>query len=185
MARFRTGICQRRTISRVWSDARAYDGTVTILQPLIEPLYGGRTAHELVDLLLTKAERNLRDVVQEYWRTQPGTRISSRSGSARCMTAWFRTPPFRQGALRLFHLHQPAHRPGPARWRSSFGQTPLCGTGRFRTTHGCRRCPSPRTNDLGQRGVDFSPATAQQAGRRNEDVVEMTFRAGRCRGRSG
>src|SRR5258706_14574951 len=30
-----------------WSDARAYDGTVSIVQPLIEPLYGGQTAHEI------------------------------------------------------------------------------------------------------------------------------------------
>ncbi len=28
-----------------WSDARAYDGTVSIVQPMIEPLYGGKTAH--------------------------------------------------------------------------------------------------------------------------------------------
>ncbi len=28
-----------------WSDARAYDGTVTIMQPLIMPLYFGRSVH--------------------------------------------------------------------------------------------------------------------------------------------
>jgi molybdopterin-containing oxidoreductase family iron-sulfur binding subunit len=31
-----------------WSDARAWDGSVSIVQPLIEPLYGGRTAAELL-----------------------------------------------------------------------------------------------------------------------------------------
>src|SRR5204862_8204084 len=31
-----------------WSDARGYDGTASIVQPLIAPLYGGRTAHELL-----------------------------------------------------------------------------------------------------------------------------------------
>ncbi|MBM3226387.1 MAG: molybdopterin oxidoreductase, partial [Candidatus Tectomicrobia bacterium] len=31
-----------------WSDARAYDGTVSVLQPLIAPLYGGKSAHELL-----------------------------------------------------------------------------------------------------------------------------------------
>ena len=30
-----------------WSDARAYDGTASIVQPLIEPLYQGRSAHEV------------------------------------------------------------------------------------------------------------------------------------------
>src|ERR1044071_6205057 len=37
-----------------WSDARAHDGTVTILQPLIAPLYEGRSAHEV---LSTVADR--------------------------------------------------------------------------------------------------------------------------------
>src|SRR5258706_4849108 len=34
-----------------WSDARAYDGTVSIVQPLIEPLYGGKSAHEIIAIL--------------------------------------------------------------------------------------------------------------------------------------
>ena len=35
-----------------WSDARAYDGTITILQPMIDPLYGGRSSHDLFQSLL-------------------------------------------------------------------------------------------------------------------------------------
>src|SRR5262249_58086980 len=31
-----------------WSDARGYDGTVSIVQPLIAPLYGGKSAHDLL-----------------------------------------------------------------------------------------------------------------------------------------
>ncbi len=34
-----------------WSDARAFDGTATIQQPLIAPLYGGRSLHELIAML--------------------------------------------------------------------------------------------------------------------------------------
>src|ERR1700678_2900515 len=35
-----------------WSDARSYDGTVSIVQPLIDPLYGGRSAHDVFQTLL-------------------------------------------------------------------------------------------------------------------------------------
>ena len=31
-----------------WSDVRSDDGTVTIIQPLIAPLYGGKSAHEVI-----------------------------------------------------------------------------------------------------------------------------------------
>ena len=38
----------------MWSDARAYDGTVSIVQPLIEPLYDSKSIHEVVQLFLRK-----------------------------------------------------------------------------------------------------------------------------------
>src|SRR5271163_4899707 len=38
-----------------WGDARAYDGTVSIVQPLIAPLYGGKSADELTALLAGQA----------------------------------------------------------------------------------------------------------------------------------
>ena len=53
-----------------WSDARAFDGTVTILQPLIAPLYGGKSAHELAAALLDQPERTSHDIVKDYWKKQ-------------------------------------------------------------------------------------------------------------------
>lgn len=35
-----------------WGDTRAYDGTISTIQPLIEPLYGGRTPAELLARIL-------------------------------------------------------------------------------------------------------------------------------------
>jgi molybdopterin-containing oxidoreductase family iron-sulfur binding subunit len=55
-----------------WSDARAFDGTVSIVQPLIEPLYAGRSAHELMSVLLGRAGRKGLDIVREYWRERTG-----------------------------------------------------------------------------------------------------------------
>ncbi|MFN2530283.1 MAG: 4Fe-4S dicluster domain-containing protein, partial [Pyrinomonadaceae bacterium] len=52
-----------------WSDARAYDGTVTIVQPLIEPLYGGKTAHELLTVFSDQYDRKAYDIVRQYWQT--------------------------------------------------------------------------------------------------------------------
>ncbi|NTU79591.1 MAG: TAT-variant-translocated molybdopterin oxidoreductase [Chloroflexales bacterium] len=51
-----------------WSDARAFDGTVSIIQPLIEPLYGGKTAHELLAALLGQPDAKPYDLVRAYWQ---------------------------------------------------------------------------------------------------------------------
>jgi molybdopterin-containing oxidoreductase family iron-sulfur binding subunit len=49
-----------------WSDARAFDGTASIVQPLIAPLYGGISPHELLSLLLREARRGY-DIVRAQW----------------------------------------------------------------------------------------------------------------------
>ena len=53
-----------------WGDARAYDGTVSLMQPLIAPLYNGKSAYELLAALLEQPEQSGREIVQEYWRSQ-------------------------------------------------------------------------------------------------------------------
>ena len=57
-----------------WSDVRAHDGTVSIVQPLIAPLYGGRTAHEVIGALGDNPETSPYDTVREHWlkQTSPG-----------------------------------------------------------------------------------------------------------------
>jgi molybdopterin-containing oxidoreductase family iron-sulfur binding subunit len=53
-----------------WSDARAYDGTASIVQPLLMPLYNGKTAHELIDAITRQPSRQSYDIVYEYWASQ-------------------------------------------------------------------------------------------------------------------
>lgn len=52
-----------------WSDARAYDGTVSIVQPLIIPLYESRSPHELVSAMLGQGSKTSLEIVKEYWQT--------------------------------------------------------------------------------------------------------------------
>ena len=55
-----------------WSDARAFDGTASIVQPLIAPLYGGKTAHEAVAALTSQPERSSYEIVRDYWKDKLG-----------------------------------------------------------------------------------------------------------------
>jgi molybdopterin-containing oxidoreductase family iron-sulfur binding subunit len=53
-----------------WGDARAYDGSATILQPQALPLYGGLSAAELLEGYLSTMPRSSESIVKDYWRTQ-------------------------------------------------------------------------------------------------------------------
>jgi MoCo/4Fe-4S cofactor protein with predicted Tat translocation signal len=55
-----------------WSDARAYDGTVSIVQPLIVPLYSGKSPHELIAAMSNQAGKLSYDIVRDYWKTRMG-----------------------------------------------------------------------------------------------------------------
>ncbi|MGP8260748.1 MAG: TAT-variant-translocated molybdopterin oxidoreductase [Acidobacteriaceae bacterium] len=52
-----------------WSDARAYDGTISIIQPMIAPLYGGHSAHEVLQTLLDNPQASAFDAVQANAKT--------------------------------------------------------------------------------------------------------------------
>ncbi len=52
-----------------WADARSTDGTATILQPQIAPLYGGRSAVEVAAQLLDGKSKKSYALVQGYWKS--------------------------------------------------------------------------------------------------------------------
>jgi len=54
-----------------WSDVRSDDGTVTIIQPLIAPLYNGKSAHETLAAVADR-ERSGYDLVREFWSKEAG-----------------------------------------------------------------------------------------------------------------
>ena len=51
-----------------WGDARGYDGTAALQQPLIAPLYAGRSAVEFIADLTRSTVREGREAVRAYWK---------------------------------------------------------------------------------------------------------------------
>ncbi len=73
-----------------WGDVRSFDGTYCIVQPLIEPLWGGKSSLELVAFFLGDDAR--RDT---NWSAPHSTNwhpaVTKQSGRPRCTTACWRT----------------------------------------------------------------------------------------------
>jgi molybdopterin-containing oxidoreductase family iron-sulfur binding subunit len=62
-----------------WGDIRSFDGTVSLIQPLIAPIYDGRQAIELLSAMNGKPADTPVDLVKDYW---------TRAFGGKTKTAW-------------------------------------------------------------------------------------------------
>ena len=53
-----------------WGDGRTHDGTVTLQQPLIQPLYEGKSAAEVLAMVSGYKDQRGYDIVRNYWLSQ-------------------------------------------------------------------------------------------------------------------
>ena len=60
-----------------WSDALAYDGTASIIQPLIQPLYGGRNVHDILAVMGNEPGIPAYEIVRTYWKTRLGANFET------------------------------------------------------------------------------------------------------------
>jgi molybdopterin-containing oxidoreductase family iron-sulfur binding subunit len=171
-----------------WSDARAYDGTVTILQPLIAPLYGGKTAHELLALFSDRPDRSAYEIVRDYWRKErgaadgdferfwrralhdgvvPGTAL--RPKAVKLRTDWAQVAPLPtvRGAG--------GSSPGST-LEIAFRPDPTIDDGRFANNGWLQELPKPSSKLTWDNAAYLGVATAGRLGLANEDLVELSYR---------
>jgi molybdopterin-containing oxidoreductase family iron-sulfur binding subunit len=160
-----------------WSDTRAHDGTATIIQPLIAPLYGGVTAHQLFSVLNGKADQAPHDVVKEYWAGQ--------MGGANFDAAWERAlndgvvPNTAAATSTSSGLPAGAPLPQPTppgTMEIVFRPDPGVWYGEFSNNGWCQELPKPQNKMTWDNAVWISPDTAQRLGLKTEDLVEIDHR---------
>jgi molybdopterin-containing oxidoreductase family iron-sulfur binding subunit len=50
-----------------WGDARGYDGTASVIQPLIAPLYNGKSDVDFLAVMNGQSSKPSHDIVHDYW----------------------------------------------------------------------------------------------------------------------
>ncbi len=66
-----------------WGDVRSFDGTVSLIQPLIAPIYDGRGAIEILAALTSMPGQSPMELIKEYWTTEFGNgALRNRNGQA-------------------------------------------------------------------------------------------------------
>ena len=161
-----------------WGDARAFDGTVTIQQPLIQPLYGGRSAMQLLQCSPSSRRRRLTRSsratgtaqhtgadFEAWWRRAvhdgivPGTALPAKTPAVRgeALSA-------RAGARKLGGKLEVIFRPDPTIY-----------DGRFANNGWLQELPKPITKLTWDNAAILSPATAHRLGVQTGDMLKLTY----------
>ncbi len=162
-----------------WSDARAYDGTASIIQPLIAPLYDGKSVHEVLSIFLGDSARSGYDIVRGYW----GTRIAGRNLDE------FWHDSLNSGVVADSALPQKAVQL-KANWEAllppsgaqasgleiSFRPDPCVFDGRFANNGWLQELPKPLSKLTWDNAAFLSPATAERLGLKPRQIVELAYR---------
>ncbi|HEY7369464.1 MAG TPA: TAT-variant-translocated molybdopterin oxidoreductase [Thermoanaerobaculia bacterium] len=159
-----------------WSDARAFDGTATILQPLILPLYGGKSAHEFLAAFSDQPEKSGYEVVKEYWRG----RLSAGDPEA----AWRKAvhdgvvegSTFAPASPTLRNVPPSAQRQtpnAPDSLTALFSPDPTVWDGSYANNGWLQELPKPLTKLTWDNAALLSPATAEKLGVSNDDLVDL------------
>lgn len=157
-----------------WSDARAYDGAASIIQPLILPLYSTKSGHEVLDAL-TGNSRTGDEIVRLSWIAKKGetdfdvwwrkclsdgviegTALPARNVVVTSIDWEFSSPP-------------------PAGMEIMFRPDPSVFDGRFANNAWLQELPKQMTRLTWENVALMSPATMEQHDLQNGDVVELTF----------
>jgi MoCo/4Fe-4S cofactor protein with predicted Tat translocation signal len=155
-----------------WSDARAYDGTATILQPQALPLYDGISPHDLLGMMLDFAAPESRAIVQQTWAGD-GAAQSWHDSLSHGLVANSASPPanvtLRPEAGPATPSMPPAQainlllRPDPHLW-----------DGRFANNAWLQELPRPLTKLTWDNPLLISSALGRRLGVRNGDRVTLT-----------
>ena len=146
------------TFLEEWSDCTAFDGTASIVQPLIAPLYQGRSRHQLLAAMLGRGDASPYDLVRDYWRGRnlsedfeafwrtslhdgivPGTALPVRTLTPRTVSR-------SRDAIGGLRLRSPVP-PGPHDPRWALRQQPVssgAAQARYEAHLGCRRVPESK-----------------------------------------
>jgi MoCo/4Fe-4S cofactor protein with predicted Tat translocation signal len=150
-----------------WSDARAYDGTATIIQPLIAPLYYTHSAHDVVGAFSDKPGMPAYDVLRAYW-TEASTKLedSIDSGWRKWLNdgviAGTKLPPV-SPELKFNAASLPAFKVAPAdQIEFIFRPDPTVYDGRFANNGWLQELPKPLTKLTWDNAALMSPKLVQR-----------------------
>ncbi|MGA3091830.1 MAG: TAT-variant-translocated molybdopterin oxidoreductase [Terriglobales bacterium] len=165
-----------------WSDARAYDGTVSIVQPLIEPLYGGKSAHEMIAIFAGQPGLSGRELVQAYWQKQHEGADFDTLWRKSLHDGWIGGTTYAPKSVALKAAGFPPSQSPSDAVELNFRRDPSIYDGRFANNGWLQELPKPLTKLTWDNPVMIGPAMAERMKLNFKDVVELECNGHRVKG---
>jgi MoCo/4Fe-4S cofactor protein with predicted Tat translocation signal len=172
-----------------WSDARAYDGTVSIVQPMIAPLYGGHSAHDVFQPLLSEPMLSSYEAVRETWKPtikgdfETGWRMALHDGWLAVEVNENRlaaAPPVKTSVDVAFHGAIPTPTPKDS-IEIIFRPDPNVYDGRWANVGWLQELPKPVTSLSWDNAAIMSGAMRTKLNLEEDDIIEITVGSGRVK----
>jgi hypothetical protein len=165
-----------------WGDSRAFDGTLSYVQPLIEPLRPSRSLLEVVAACAGEPWPNGHDLLRAHWRAQVGVRseadfnVEWSERLQRGLVAGSAFPELRRTPHweRAFTLARTALRIAPREgYELSVPASPGVYDGRFAHNAWLLELPDPITKQMWGNALRMSAEDARELGVNTGSVVEL------------
>jgi molybdopterin-containing oxidoreductase family iron-sulfur binding subunit len=155
-----------------WSDLRACDGTASVVQPLIRPLYDTRTAHQLLASLDGAVTASSYDLVRSHWQNANATDFDSwwRQVLEDGVIADSAAKKESVGGVTLPTL-TPGQQPGTL--SLVLGPDPSIWDGSVANNAWLQECPKPLTKQVWGNALHVSKARAAKLGLVDGNVVRL------------
>ncbi len=157
-----------------WGDARAYDGTASIMQPLIAPLYNGKSAIEFVALLNGQANATGYDLVRAYWQKQHASADFEAFWRKSLHDGWIEGTTYLPKSLTAKLANFPDLGAAPANAiELNIRRDPTIYDGQFSNNGWLQELPKPMTKLTWDNAVLIGPKMAERLQIASKDVVEL------------
>ncbi len=169
-----------------WGDARAYDGTVSIIQPLIAPLYNGKSALEFVALLSGQADATGYDLVRAYWQKQHTGADFEQFWRKSLHDGWVAGTAFGPKDLRFASVSPKvgeSQKSDPNAIELNIRRDPTIYDGQFSNNGWLQELPKPMTKLTWDNAVLIGPKMADRLQIASKDVVELTLSGNELNGK--
>jgi molybdopterin-containing oxidoreductase family iron-sulfur binding subunit len=168
-----------------WGDARAYDGTASIIQPLIAPLYNGKTAIEFVALLSGESDATSYDLVRAYWQKQHTGAEFEAFWRKSLHDGWIEGSTYQPKNVAVRAAVSPATDTPALKVNAislNIRRDPTTYDGQFSNNGWLQELPKPMSKLTWDNVVTIGPAMAGRLQIKSQDIVELDLNGRKMKG---